>query len=467
MSRRLTYNNHDHRNNDFWKGSLASSKSVSETDIGRPNNMNDNNNNNDEQQELFGCSPLCFSVDELSEIVDGKGRARMVWDSLRRGQNPTTDAEINSNGSSNSGNGLGRKALENLHSAFPSLSNGGDIESNICRVEQITKTPLSTKLLIRYLHDNALVETVIIPMNNDDNGNNNKRPYSTLCVSSQVGCRQACTFCDTGRMGKLRSLTTDEILVQVYLAQKYNNDNDNADADDENSGNSNSPNYDIENIVFMGMGEPADNVPAVTEAVRIMTGRTEFQIAPKHVAISTVGISPESFTQLLQNTNATIAWSVHASHDDLRRQLVPTTRHTMVQLRDGLIQALTNRQQSSRNMRRVLLEVTLIKGINDNIQDAQHLANFVTELQQLAPPKTKIIMNLIPYNPSSTDIVIRGVQYQTSPPDRVSAFQNTLTNLGIRTYTRTTRGDDDAAACGQLATKKLMAMEKQQQQEQQ
>ena len=398
-------------------------------------------NNNDSYSSSI--LPWCFNVDELGDILDGKGRARLVWDYLRRGEDPLLL----------SNNGLGKKVQLKLQQAFP--TNGDTIESRICQVEQVTKTSLSTKLLIRYLHDNALVETVIIPMNNDDNdsttlenGKNKKkkRPYSTLCVSSQVGCRQACTFCDTGRMGKLRSLTTNEILAQLYLAQKYNHNDDSSS--------------DIENIVFMGMGEPADNVEAVTQAVRIMTGQNEFQIAPKHVTISTVGISPDSFSDLVQNTNATLAWSVHASDDTLRRQLVPTTRYTMTELRDGLIQALV-KYQSSRSMRRVLLEVTLIQNVNDRITDAKHLANFVTEFQQLAPPKTKLVVNLIPYNPSATgNIVVGGIPYETSPPSSVHAFQQTLSNHGIRTFVRTTRGDDDSAACGQLATKKLMMMEK-------
>ncbi len=397
----------------------------------------------------FDILPWCFNVDELGDILDGKGRARMVWEYLRRGEDPLQL----------SNNGLGKKVQLKLQQAFP--TNGDTIESRICQVEQVTKTSLSTKLLIRYLYDDALVETVIIPMNNihDDDDDSmtlengkkknkkKKRPYSTLCVSSQVGCRQACTFCDTGRMGKLRSLTTNEILAQLYLAQKYNHN-------DRSSSN-------IENIVFMGMGEPADNVEAVTQAVRIMTGRNEFQIAPKHVTISTVGISPDSFSDLVQNTNATLAWSVHASEDELRRHLVPTTKYTMTELRDGLVKALIH-HQSSRSMRRVLLEVTLIQNVNDRILDAEHLANFVTEFQQMAPPQTKLVVNLIPFNPSATgNIVVGGIPYETSPPSSVHAFQQTLSNHGIRTFVRTTRGDDDSAACGQLATKKLMMMEKQ------
>merc|ERR1711935_1138646 len=141
----------------------------------------------------------------------------------------------------------------------------------------------TTKLLLQLVSDGLEVETVIIPW--DDRGR------STICVSSQVGCRQGCTFCSTGRMGRLRSLTTAEILAQMYWANKIQRLIPVHEKDFKNPIKI----YPIDNCVFMGMGEPADNIPAVVKAASMMADGNLFQLAPRRISISSVAPNPKVF----------------------------------------------------------------------------------------------------------------------------------------------------------------------------
>jgi 23S rRNA (adenine2503-C2)-methyltransferase len=231
-------------------------------------------------------------------------------------------------------------------------------------------------------------------------------------------------------MGRLRSLTTDEILIQLYYANKVCRVLDI---------------YAVDNIVFMGMGEPADNAVSVTETVQVMADRQLFGLAASKITISTVAPTPESFLEL-GKAPALLAWSVHSTRDTLRRQLVPTTKNSMVELRDGLVEALLRRPK---RMRTTMLEVVLIDHVNDDVDlDAAHLAEFVTQMRTDAEG-SKILVNLIPFNDIGHGL------YKKPSHDRVLAFQNALLAAGVKCYIRTTRGDDESAACGQLATKKM------------
>ena len=196
----------------------------------------------------------------------------------------------------------------------------------------------------------------------------------------------------------------------------------------------------IENIVFMGMGEPADNADAVVQAAQMLVNRQLFELSAKRVIISTVAPTPQAFANLCR-APVTLAWSVHASNDALRKQLVPTTRYSMIELRDGLMDALQDR---SRSLKSTMLEVALMDRVNDNPEDALHLAEFCQPIQE----RVKLVVNLIPWN-SVGDLPFG---YRPPEPERVAAFQKVLTDNGVRCYIRTTRGDDGKAACGQLAT---------------
>jgi 23S rRNA (adenine2503-C2)-methyltransferase len=232
-------------------------------------------------------------------------------------------------------------------------------------------------------------------------------------------------------MGLLRPLTSDEILAQVFFAKKLCRLN------------SLPP---ITNVVFMGMGDAADNADSVKRACEILTTRELFQLSATKVTVSTIGPTPESFREFASSP-CVLAWSVHAVDDALRRRLVPTTRHSMADLRRGFVDALLQRPP---NFRTSMLEVVLLDGVNDSVEHAAELADFCRVIAD-SVPGSKLLVNLIPYN----DIGLPN--YRKPSADRVDAFQRQLWSMGVHAHVRTTRGDDEAAACGQLATKRRTA----------
>ena len=244
-------------------------------------------------------------------------------------------------------------------------------------------------------------------------------------------------------MGKLRSLSSDEILAQMFFARKM------CRLEPESL-------PPITNVVFMGMGEPADNAVQVVRAARILTTRGLFQLSANKVTISTVAPTPQAFSVLGQ-APCVLAWSVHAANDRLRKKLVPTTRYSMAELREGLMTALLQRPQQ---LRTTMIEVALIAGVNDSLQEADELADFVRVIMETVQG-CKVVVNLIPYNS------IDESSYNYSKPSReaVLAFQRRLQQQGVFAHERTTRGDDESAACGQLATRKKKAREVKKEQE--
>ena len=241
-------------------------------------------------------------------------------------------------------------------------------------------------------------------------------------------------------MGKLRSLTADEILVQVYYASKVCRISSDVST---TQGDAVVRLPKVDNIVFMGMGEPADNAHAVLSAVQTMVDRSMFGLAQSKITISTVAPDPSAFATLGQ-ASAALAWSVHAVDDALRRRLVPTTKYSMEELRIGLVNALQTR---ANKLRRAMLEVALIEGVNDSDTDAKSLAQFSRAIMNDVNG-SKVVVNLIPYN------AIDHPTYCAPSKERVLEFQKIITDSGVLCYVRTTRGDDESAACGQLATKK-------------
>ncbi|KAL7532800.1 hypothetical protein ACHAXR_004857 [Thalassiosira sp. AJA248-18] len=433
-------------------------------------------------------SPLSLTLRELSGGLEGSGRAAVVWDCLKAGIDPNSyysskdetdasdkaiaDAWLAATGhptpshdissvcldenilGRRQGQGLGAaawKKLQNVMREYHRSNNGNDaqniytIENSIASLSHMkVSSDGTTKLLSKMRKDGLEVESVIIPWM--DKG------FSTLCVSSQVGCRQGCTFCATGRMGKLRSLTTDEILVQVYYASKVCrvvSNILNAQNDDDASQILDNANVlpKVDNIVFMGMGEPADNIDQVVPAVNTMVDRRMFGLAQSKVTISTVAPDPTVFAEL-GKAPAVLAWSVHAVDDMLRHSLVPTTKHSMEELKNGLVQALSCR---SNKLRRTMLEVALIEDVNDSDEAARLLAAFSQSIMDEVPG-SKVVVNLIPFN------AIDHPTYRTPSMERVLGFQKIVTDGGVLCYVRTTRGDEDSAACGQLATKKKRAV---------
>jgi len=429
---------------------------------------------------------LSMTLEELSETLGGLGRSRIAWDCLREGVDPyylfSPDDSIDTTSSSSSKHQqfwneykdkealkkqvlkasrqtqpLGSSALNILSSLHSHC--GNSIENGLATLVHISPSSDGTTKLLLRLADGWEVETVLIPFwANDAEQKGKGKGRTTVCISSQVGCRQGCTFCATGKMGKLRSLTTDEILVQMFFAQKIvrlsaNASNeqlfsvDGIDATTAATAMTRrvavEPLPPITNVVFMGMGEPADNADSVRGAINILTRNELFHLSASRVTVSTVAPTPEAFHEFVDSRCA-LAWSVHAVRDELRKLLVPTTKYTMVQLRQGLIETL-----KKRSLRTTMIEVALIDGVNDSIREADELADFVSEITTLVPG-SNVICNLIPYN----DIGGGGTSSSFRKPsmERVWEFQKRLQELGVYAKVRGTRGDDESAACGQLAT---------------
>ncbi|KAI9911714.1 hypothetical protein PsorP6_009368 [Peronosclerospora sorghi] len=259
------------------------------------------------------------------------------------------------------------------------------------------------KLLLT-LQDDHAIEAVIL----------RHHGRTTLCVSSQVGCQMACTFCATGTLGMIANLTSGEILEQLVHASRFAR---------------------IRNVVFMGMGEPLNNYDAVVAALRAMT--TVFGLAPKHVTLSTVGVIPR-MRQLTQDAPLVrLALSLHAPTQALRTQLVPTsTAYPLEQL-----MAAVDDHLASKDGRLVLVEYCLLAGVNDSIETAHELGKLLSD--------RAVHVNLIPYNP--TDV---RAEYQSPSHDAIRTFHAILrTTYHLKATIRENHGTDIDGACGQLALK--------------
>jgi 23S rRNA (adenine2503-C2)-methyltransferase len=253
--------------------------------------------------------------------------------------------------------------------------------------------------------DGSRIEAVLIP----------EESRTTLCVSTQVGCPLACSFCATGALGFQRNLGVAEIVDQVCQMQRILGSE-----------------RRITNVVFMGMGEPLLNPSAVVEAVRLLLHPKAFGLAPRRVTVSTVGVVPQ-IEPLLRAVPVNLAVSLHATTDAVRDRLVPLNRRYPL---DALLGEL-RRLDRVTPRRPVFFEYTLIEGINDAPEDARRLVQLLRGI----PSK----VNLIPMNPHA-DAPFR-------PPAEavIDRFLRELAGLGTTVTLRRSRGPDIDAACGQLA----------------
>jgi 23S rRNA (adenine2503-C2)-methyltransferase len=254
--------------------------------------------------------------------------------------------------------------------------------------------------------DGKLIEAVMIP----------EARRNTLCISTQVGCPLACDFCATGKMGLVRNLSTAEIVDQVCRAQQ-------ALPEEE----------DISNIVFMGMGEPLLNLPAVERAIRILTEPRGMALAPRRITVSTAGVVPK-IAPLLEIAPINLAVSLHATRDEVRDVLVPINKKFPIAV---LLDSLRANPNVTRK-RPVFIEYTLLEGVNDSLDDARRLPGLLEGI----PCK----LNLIPANPHE------GSAYRAPAVEVMDRFAAAVHDAGMRVTLRRARGSDIDAACGQLAT---------------
>lgn len=274
------------------------------------------------------------------------------------------------------------------------------------RPSRIQTSRDGTRKLLYRLGDGSLVEGVLIP----------EADHHTLCVSTQVGCRQACAFCRTGAMGFRRNLTPAEILGQVLAARRL--------VDGQRP---------LTNLVFMGMGEPLDNLDALLVALEHILGEHGLQMSQRKVTVSTVGLA-DRLPRLGRSTPAALAVSLNAVDDRLRSRLMPVNRRFPLAVLKKALAAYPLKPT-----RRITIEYVLLGGVNDRPEQARALARWLHGI------KAKV--NLIPYNPHPDS------PFRPPEPEDVARFQQVLIDRHVTALVRASRGQDIAAACGQLAAR--------------
>jgi len=283
-------------------------------------------------------------------------------------------------------------------------------------ISDSTSADGTRKWLLDVGHGNA-IETVFIP--EEDRG--------TLCVSSQAGCAMNCLFCSTGRQGFNRNLTTAEIIGQLWWAEHALRAQLGITAEHERV---------ISNVVLMGMGEPLQNLDALLPALRLMLDDNAYGLSRRRVTVSTSGVVP-GMDQLRDECPVALAVSLHAPRDALRDQLVPVNRKYPLRA----LLAACNRYLERAPRDFVTFEYVMLDGVNDSDADAYRL------LDHIKRHKIPAKINLIPFNP------FPGSPYRRSPQPRIDRFRESLMRAGYICVTRTPRGDDIDAACGQLVGK--------------
>ena len=253
------------------------------------------------------------------------------------------------------------------------------------------------------------VETVYIP----------EEDRATLCVSSQVGCALECKFCSTAQQGFNRNLRVSEIIGQVWRAAKIVGA---AKVTGQRP---------ITNVVMMGMGEPLLNFDHVVRAMAIMRDDFGLGLANKRVTLSTAGLVP-MIDRLAEESDVSLAVSLHAPNDELRTELVPLNKkYPIAELLAACLRYTQKKPRTS-----ITFEYTMLRGVNDRPEHARQLIKLMRKL----PSK----VNLIPFNP------FHGTRFERSDEADIRAFQKILLDAGVLTMVRRTRGDDIDAACGQL-----------------
>ena len=270
-------------------------------------------------------------------------------------------------------------------------------EMSGCREEKET-----VKFLLKF-SDGLEGESVLIPMG----------AGNTLCISSQVGCRMGCAFCETGKMGLIRHLTCEEIIAQIFWArfklQKL-----------------------VRNIVFMGMGEPFDNYEVVMRTVDVLTDTGGMGFGPSRITISTSGKVDAILRMACEADPAlNLAVSVNAPTNEIRNKIMPINKQwDMAALKEAMLEYCVNPR------REIFIEYVLLKGINDSLESADQLAEYLRGL--------RVKVNLIPYNPQTRD--------RFAPPEMEhrETFLKRMRNHGYQVLLRGTKGQQIMAACGQL-----------------
>lgn len=285
-------------------------------------------------------------------------------------------------------------------------------------IAKVTGSADTTRKFLLKLQDGRYVETVLIPANPALYGGKSDR--RTLCVSSQVGCAYDCKFCASGLAGFTRNLTAAEIVEQIVQVEAYAGER-------------------VDNLVFMGMGEPLANFSNVTKAVEILNAEWGIGIGARHMTISTSGLAPQIKKLADFPLQIRLAISLHGATDEVREKIMPVNRkHNIAELFEALEYWNAKRKQF------LTFEFILIENINDSLDQARVLAKRARSVNAK--------VNLIPYN------TVEGLPWVRPSEQRQDAFHDVLTNAGVTATLRREKGHDIAAACGQLRLKQETEM---------
>ena len=268
----------------------------------------------------------------------------------------------------------------------------------------------TTRKFLFRLEDGRFIESVVIPANPALYGESSDR--HTLCVSTQVGCAMDCRFCASGLNGLTRNLDASEIVEQVMQAEWLTGER-------------------MDNLVFMGMGEPLANYRNLITALTILNAPWGVGIGARHITLSTSGLVPQIRKLAEEPLPVRLAVSLHGATDAVRERIMPVNRKYPLEV---LVPALEDYVAAKRQI--ITLEYILIDGLNDSLEDAAHLARIARRL------RAKV--NLIPYN------TVQGLPWTRPPESRQDAFADALRSQRITATLRREKGHDIEAACGQL-----------------
>ncbi len=287
---------------------------------------------------------------------------------------------------------ISRALQEKLESTF---------DTSMLKLRKRQTSKLTNKYLFE-LSDGNLIEAVLM-----------RHDYGlSVCVSSQVGCNMGCTFCESGRLKKVRDLKSGEIVRQILMIE-------------------NDVNMRISSVVVMGIGEPFDNYANIMNFIRIINDPSGIAIGARHITVSTSGIVPRIYDYANEAIQTNLALSLHAPNNVLRNKIMRVNKAYPL---DDVLKAL--KYYIEKTNRRVTIEYLLLDGVNDTIDCAKELAHLIKGLNAY--------VNLIPYNETSH------IEYKKSKNEIVMQFYDTLKKLGINVTVRREFGGSIDAACGQL-----------------
>jgi 23S rRNA (adenine2503-C2)-methyltransferase len=339
---------------------------------------------------------LGLTREELTALLGGMGekpyRARQLYDAVYRRRITAMD-----------------QMTELPRSVRAALSERASVSQT--QIDRVFVSKDGTRRFLLRLGDGREVEAVFMP----------ERHRDTICISSQVGCALACEFCMTGVLGLMRNMRAGEILSQVVLVlnEVYG------------------PGADLPhgtNIVMMGMGEPLLNYDEVMKSILIVADTEGMDIAARRVTLSTAGIVPRIYDLGKESVRPRLAISLTAATDELRNRLFPINRKYPL---EDLMEACRRYPLGDRE--RLTFEYVMLKDVNDSDRDARDLIRLLNRI------RAKV--NLIPHNPAPE------LPYFSSDMDRILQFQSILIGSGLPAFIRRPRGQDIAAACGQLAAR--------------